>query len=113
MINVQNTEASSDHHTNYTPWDGTFTARVPVAANETKSVYLSSSLPTIYTELLLGQGEEAHAVSERQDAVATNGVTNYNHIRVTDSAALATLTTASEPEQSKAPSTAAGAASRM
>ena len=58
VINVQNTEASSDHHTNYKAWDGTFTARVPVAANETKSVYLSSSLPTIYTELLLGQGKK-------------------------------------------------------
>ena len=89
VINVQNTEASSDHHTNYTPWDGTFTARVPVAANETKSVYLSSSLPTIYTELLLGQGKKLTLCLNGKTLSATNGVTNYNHIRVTDSAALA------------------------
>lgn len=89
VINVQNTEASSDHHTNYTPWDGTFTARVPVAANERKSVYLSSSLPTIYTELLLGQGKKLTLCLNGKTLSATNGVTNYNHIRVTDSAALA------------------------
>lgn len=88
VINVQNTEASSDHHTNYTPWDGTFTARVPVAANETKSVYLSSSLPTIYTELLLGQGKKLTLCLNGKTLSATNSVTNYNHIRVTDSAAL-------------------------
>ena len=89
VINVQNTEASSDHHTNYKAWDGTFTARVPVAANETKSVYLSSSLPTIYTELLLGQGKKLTLCLNGKTLSATNGVTNYNHIRVTDSAALA------------------------
>ena len=88
VINVQNTEASSDHHTNYTPWDGTFTARVPVAANETKSVYLSSSLPTIYTELLLGQKKKLTLCLNGKTLSATNGVTNYNHIRVTDGAAL-------------------------
>ena len=89
VINVQNTEASAKHHTNYTGWDGTFTASEPIAANETKSVYLSSSLPTIYTELLLGQGKNLTLCLNGKTLSATNGVTNYNHIRVTDSAALA------------------------
>lgn len=89
VINVQNTEASAKHHTNYTGWDGTFTASEPIAANETKSVYLSSSLSTIYTELLLGQKKKLTLCLNGKTLSATNGVTNYNHIRVTDSAALA------------------------
>ena len=89
VINVQNTEASSEHHTDYTGWDGTFTASEPIAANKTKSVYLSSSLPTIYTELLLGQGKNLTLCLNGKTLSATNGVTSYNHIRVTDSAALA------------------------
>lgn len=88
VINVQNTEASAKHHTNYTGWDGTFTASEPIAANKTKSVYLSSSLPTIYTELLLGQGKNLTLCLNGKTLSATNGVTSYNHIRVTDSAAL-------------------------
>lgn len=88
VIKVQNTEASSDHHTNYTAWDGTFTASVPVAANETKSVYLSSALPTIYTELLLGQGKKLTLCLNGKTLSATNSITSYNHIRVTDGAAL-------------------------
>ena len=88
VINVQNTEASSEHHTDYTGWDGTFTASNPIAANDTKSVYLSSSLPTIYTELLLGQGKKLTLCLNGKTLSATNGVTSYNHIRVTDSAAL-------------------------
>ena len=89
VINVQNTEASAKHHTNYTGWDGTFTASEPIAANKAKSVYLSSSLPTIYTELLLGQGKKLTLCLNGKTLSATNGVTSYNHIRVTDSAALA------------------------
>lgn len=89
VINVQNTEASAKHHTNYTGWDGTFTASEPIAANKAKSVYLSSSLPTIYTELLLGQGKNLTLCLNGKTLSATNGVTSYNHIRVTDSAALA------------------------
>ena len=88
VINVQNTEASSEHHTDYTGWDGTFTASNPIAANDTKSVYLSSSLPTIYTELLLGQGKKLTLCLNGKTLSATNGLTSYNHIRVTDSAAL-------------------------
>ena len=89
VIRVQDTEASSKHHTNYASWDGTITASVPVAANGSNSVYLSSSLPTIYTELLLSQKKNLTLCLNGKTLSATNGVTSYNHIRVTDSAALA------------------------
>ena len=91
VINVQDTKTSTDHHSEggYTAWDGTITASVPVAANRTNSVYLSSSLPTIYTELLLGQKKKLTLCLNGKTLSATNGITNYNHIRVTDSAALA------------------------
>ena len=87
VINVQNTEASAAHHVGYAPWDGTGT--VPIAANQSKSFYLSGSRSTIYTELLLGLEKNLTLCLNGKTLSATNGVTNYNHIRVTDSAALA------------------------
>ncbi len=88
VINVQDTETSSKHHTNYVGWDGTITATVPVAANGSNSVYLSSSLPTTYAELLLSQGKNLTLCLNGKTLSATNIFTSYNHIRVTDSAAL-------------------------
>lgn len=89
VIRVQDTEASSKHHTNYASWDGTITASVPVAANGSNSVYLSSSLPTIYTELLLSQKKNLTLCLNGKTLSTTNIFTNYNHICVTDGAALA------------------------
>lgn len=87
VINVQDTEASSEHHKSYAGgWDGTTT--VPIKAGEEKSVYLSGSYSTVYTELLLSQGKNLTLCLNGKTLSATNGVTNYNHIRVTDSAAL-------------------------
>ena len=90
VINVQDTKTSTDHHSEggYTAWDGTITASVPVAANRTNSVYLSSSLPTIYTELLLSQKKNLTLCLNGKTLSTTNIFTSYNHIRVTDSAAL-------------------------
>ena len=87
VINVQDTEASSEHHKSYDGgWDGTTT--VPIKAGKEKSVYLSGSYSTIYTELLLSQGKNLTLCLNGKTLSATNGVTSYNHIRVTDSAAL-------------------------
>lgn len=86
VINVQETEASAKHHDGYTAWDGTTT--VPIKAGEEKSFYLSGSYSTIYTELLLSQGKNLTLCLNGKTLSATNGVTNYNHIRVTASAAL-------------------------
>ena len=88
VINVQDTEASSEHHKSYDGgWDGTTT--VPIKAGEEKSVYLSGSYSTIYTELLLSQGKNLTLCLNGKTLSATNSITRYNHIRVTDSAALA------------------------
>lgn len=87
VIDVQDTEASSKHHEDYDgSWDGTGT--VPIAANQSKSIYLSGSRSTIYTELLLGLKKNLTLCLNGKTLSATNGLTSYNHIRVTDSAAL-------------------------
>lgn len=86
VITVQETEDSAKHHEGSTAWDGTTT--VPVAAGETKSLYLSGSLPTVYTELLLSQKKNLTLCLNGKTLSATNSITSYNHIRVTDNAAL-------------------------
>lgn len=85
-ITVQDTEASTEHHEGSAAWDGTTT--VPIAAKETKSVYLSGSLPTVYTELLLSQQKTLTLCLNGKTLSATQSITSYNHIRVTDGAAL-------------------------
>ena len=85
-IHVQETETSAKHHEGSKAWDGKTT--VPVAAGETKSVYLSGSLPTVYTELLLSQQKKLTLCLNGKTLSATNSITSYNHIRVTDNAAL-------------------------
>ena len=86
VITVQETETSAKHHEGSTAWDGTTT--VPVAAGETKSVYLSGALPNVSTELLLSRGKNLTLCLNGKTLSATNSVTSYNHIRVTDNAAL-------------------------
>ena len=86
VIHVQETEDSAKHHEGSTAWDGTTT--VPVAAGETKSLYLSGSLPTVYTELLLSQKKNLTLCLNGKTLSATQSITSYNHIRVTDNAAL-------------------------
>ena len=86
VITVQETEDSAKHHEGSAAWDGTIT--VPVAAGETKSLYLSGSLPTVYTELLLSQKKNLTLCLNGKTLSATNSITSYNHIRVTDNAAL-------------------------
>ena len=85
-IHVQETEDSAKHHEGSAAWDGTTT--VPVAAGETKSVYLSGALPNVSTELLLSRGKNLTLCLNGKTLSATNSVTSYNHIRVTDNAAL-------------------------
>lgn len=86
VIQVQETEDSAKHHEGSAAWDGTTT--VPIAAGETKSLYLSGSLPTVYTELLLSQKKNLTLCLNGKTLSATNSITSYNHIRVTDGAAL-------------------------
>ena len=86
VIHVQETEDSAKHHEGSKAWDGKTT--VPVAAGETKSVYLSGSLPTVYTELLLSREKKLTLCLNGKTLSATNSITSYNHIRVTDNAAL-------------------------
>lgn len=86
VITVQETETSAKHHEGSTAWDGTTT--VPVAAGETKSVYLSGALPNVSTELLLSRGKNLTLCLNGKTLSATNSITSYNHIRVTDNAAL-------------------------
>lgn len=88
VITVQETEDSAKHHEGSTAWDGTITATKPIATGETKSVYLSGSLPTVYTELLLSQKKNLTLCLNGKTLSATNSITSYNHIRVTDGAAL-------------------------
>lgn len=85
-IHVQETEDSAKHHEGSAAWDGTTT--VPVAAGETKSVYLSGALPNVSTELLLSREKKLTLCLNGKTLSATNSVTSYNHIRVTDNAAL-------------------------
>ena len=87
VINVQDTETSSAHHTNYAGgWDGMTT--VPIAANESKSFYLSGSYSTIYTELLLSQGKNLTLCLNGKTLSATNSTTSFDQIRVTGGAKL-------------------------
>ena len=86
VITVQEAETSAKHHEGSTAWDGTTT--VPVAAGETKSLYLSGALPNVSTELLLSRGKNLTLCLNGKTLSATNSVTSYNHIRVTDNAAL-------------------------
>ena len=86
VIHVQETEDSAKHHEGSAAWDGTTT--VPVAAGETKSVYLSGALPNVNTELLLSQQKKLTLCLNGKTLSATNSITSYNHIRVTDNAAL-------------------------
>lgn len=86
VITVQETETSAKHHEGSTAWDGTTT--VPVAAGETKSVYLSGALPNVSTELLLSREKKLTLCLNGKTLSATNSITSYNHIRVTDNAAL-------------------------
>lgn len=88
VIQVQETEDSAKHHEGSAAWDGTITATKPIATGETKSVYLSGSLPTVYTELLLSQKKNLTLCLNGKTLSATNSITSYNHIRVTDNAAL-------------------------
>lgn len=85
-IHVQETEDSAKHHEGSAAWDGTTT--VPVAAGETKSLYLSGALPNVSTELLLSREKKLTLCLNGKTLSATNSVTSYNHIRVTDNAAL-------------------------
>lgn len=87
-IHVQETEDSAKHHEGSTAWDGTITATKPIAAGETKSVYLSGALPNVSTELLLSRGKNLTLCLNGKTLSATNSITSYNHIRVTDNAAL-------------------------
>lgn len=86
VITVQETEDSAKHHEGSTAWDGTTT--VPVAAGETKSLYLSGALPNVSTELLLSREKKLTLCLNGKTLSATNSITSYNHIRVTDNAAL-------------------------
>ena len=86
VINVQETEASAKHHEGYTAWDGMTT--VPIKAGEEKSVYLSGSLPTIYTELLLGLKKNLTLCLNGKTLSATNSTTSFDQIRVTGGAKL-------------------------
>ena len=86
VITVQETEDSAKHHEGSTAGDGTTT--VPIAAGETKSVYLSGALPNVSTELLLSREKKLTLCLNGKTLSATNSVTSYNHIRVTDNAAL-------------------------
>lgn len=88
VITVQETEDSAKHHEGSAAWDGTITATKPVAAGETKSVYLSGALPNVYTELLLSQKKNLTLCLNGKTLSATQSITSYNHIRVTDNAAL-------------------------
>ena len=87
VINVQETEASSAHHTNYAGgWDGMTT--VPIKAGEEKSFYLSGSYSTIYTELLLSQRKNLTLCLNGKTLSATKSITSYDQIRVTGGASL-------------------------
>lgn len=86
VIQVQETEDSAKHHEGAAAWDGTTT--VPVATGETKSVYLSGALPNVSTELLLSREKKLTLCLNGKTLSATNSITSYNHIRVTDNAAL-------------------------
>ena len=86
VITVQETEDSAKHHEGSKAWDGTTT--VPIQTGEEKSLYLSGSLPTVYTELLLSQKKNLTLCLNGKTLSATNSITSYNHIRVTDGAAL-------------------------
>lgn len=86
VITVQETEDSAKHHEGSAAWDGTTT--VPIAAGETKSVYLSGALPNVSTELLLSREKKLTLCLNGKTLSATNSITSYNHIRVTDNAAL-------------------------
>ena len=87
VINVQDTEASSAHHTNYAGgWDGMTT--VPIKAGEEKSFYLSGSYSTIYTELLLSQRKNLTLCLNGKTLSATKSITSYDQIRVTGGASL-------------------------
>lgn len=88
VIQVQETEDSAKHHEGAAAWDGTITATKPIAAGETKSVYLSGALPNVSTELLLSRGKKLTLCLNGKTLSATNSITSYNHIRVTDNAAL-------------------------
>ena len=88
VIQVQETEDSAKHHEGSAAWDGTITATKPIATGETKSVYLSGALPNVYTELLLSQKKNLTLCLNGKTLSATNSITSYNHIRVTDGAAL-------------------------
>ena len=87
VIDVQDTEASSKHHEDYDgSWDGTGT--VPIAANQRKSIYLSGSRSTIYTELLLGLKKNLTLCLNGKTLSATNSTTSFDQIRVTGGASL-------------------------
>lgn len=86
VIQVQETEDSAKHHEGAAAWDGTTT--VPIATGETKSVYLSGALPNVSTELLLSREKKLTLCLNGKTLSATNSITSYNHIRVTDNAAL-------------------------
>ena len=87
-IQVQETEDSAKHHEGSAAWDGTITATKPIATGETKSVYLSGALPNVSTELLLSREKKLTLCLNGKTLSATNSITSYNHIRVTDNAAL-------------------------
>ena len=87
-IHVQETEDSAKHHEGSVAWDGTITATKPIATGETKSVYLSGALPNVSTELLLSREKKLTLCLNGKTLSATNSITSYNHIRVTDNAAL-------------------------
>ena len=88
VIQVQETEDSAKHHEGSVAWDGTITATKPIATGETKSVYLSGALPNVSTELLLSREKKLTLCLNGKTLSATNSITSYNHIRVTDNAAL-------------------------
>lgn len=88
VITVQETETSAKHHEGSVAWDGTITATKPIATGETKSVYLSGALPNVSTELLLSREKKLTLCLNGKTLSATNSITSYNHIRVTDNAAL-------------------------
>lgn len=88
VIQVQETEDSAKHHEGAAAWDGTITATKPIATGETKSVYLSGALPNVSTELLLSREKKLTLCLNGKTLSATNSITSYNHIRVTDNAAL-------------------------
>ena len=86
VIQVQETETSAKHHEGSAAWDGTTT--VPIQAGEEKSLYLSGALPNVSTELLLSREKKLTLCLNGKTLSATNSITSYNHIRVTDNAAL-------------------------